>query len=170
MLLLRRCLLPRSRATLTLSVPSTFIAYHSYGYYTSAAAASSAPWFESRISHSSYAANDPIEDRWAYMEHGDSLAILSVYDGHGGWQAAEFARVHLGPTIVREFASNTVTEDPGQIASAMIRAFERVDREFISAIRPAFKVGLFLSISISLWRNTLCSINWLLVCRTPIVS
>ena len=73
------------------------------------------------------------------LEHGDT-AIVSVYDGHGGWQAAEYARAHLGSTIVREFANNSDQADPDQIAGALTRAFERVDREFIAAIRPAFQV------------------------------
>ena len=97
------------------------------------------PPLDLAVSHASYAANEPIEDRWTVHKAGDKV-IACVLDGHGGWQAAEFAQHALPETIVKEFAHNLDNDDAQQVAAAMIRAFERVDRDFISRIAPAFQV------------------------------
>jgi hypothetical protein len=74
------------------------------------------------------------------LPHGERLMVAAVLDGHGGWQAAEYAQTHLPAAIVKELAHNSNNEDPQQLAAAMGRAFERVDRDFIARIKPAFEV------------------------------
>lgn len=79
------------------------------------------------------------------MRLDDDKLVVSVMDGHGGWQAADFAQSVLNATIRAELAHATDRDDPEQLAAAMTRAYERVDREFVARIRPAFEVraGIF---------------------------
>jgi pyruvate dehydrogenase phosphatase len=67
--------------------------------------------------------------------------ISAVLDGHGGWQAAEFARRHLPGNIVAELENCTDADEPDQVAAAMQRAFQRTDRAFIDKIRAAYDIG-----------------------------
>ena len=87
------------------------------------------------------AANDPCEDRHAVARLGDDKLLAIVADGHGGWQCAQFVQTHLGPAITSELRHTTNPDDPHQIGAALSRAFERVDRDFIGRIRPAFQLG-----------------------------
>jgi serine/threonine protein phosphatase PrpC len=38
-----------------------------------------------------YPANHPIEDRHVTFRISDKVTAATVFDGHGGWQCAEFA-------------------------------------------------------------------------------
>lgn len=111
------------------------------------------------ISRSTYPANDPIEDRWDYREIQENMVLASVMDGHGGWQAAEYTRKYLLETVARELehcpfravspssSSGAGTPlpftqaPPHEIGQALIRAYTRVDRAFLAAIKPAFELG-----------------------------
>lgn len=92
------------------------------------------------VSVASYQANDPIEDRWVYGTRSN-MFIGAVLDGHGGWQASEFAKNNLVQAITAECTHNANNSDPSQIAAAMVRAYQRTDRAFIDKVRGAFEVG-----------------------------
>jgi hypothetical protein len=47
-----------------------------------------------RLSQSTYAANDPSEDR-STLAVGHDFVFAGVYDGHGGWAASEFAETAM---------------------------------------------------------------------------
>jgi serine/threonine protein phosphatase PrpC len=94
----------------------------------------------SHYSFATYAANDPIEDRFVIKSH-EQRVIAAVLDGHGGWQASEFAHKELPEAIAKEFGNSADPHDPEQVASALVRAFTRTDRAFISAVRTAFQLG-----------------------------
>lgn len=72
---------------------------------------------------------------------GDTLVLAAVMDGHGGWQASDFVMRHLAATVEAELAHNADNTDPKQLGDALSRAFERLDREFIARVRPAFEVS-----------------------------
>jgi serine/threonine protein phosphatase PrpC len=93
--------------------------------------------------------------------------LATVLDGHGGWQVADFARRTLLSAIETELencpvASNSNTNNDSSssntsnqlveeedkfvnsswhLGSALARAFARIDRSFLSAVKPAFELG-----------------------------
>ena len=93
--------------------------------------------------------------------------MAAVLDGHGGWQVADFARRTLLSAIETELEncpssslttsgnnndndnSSNLDEDGGSkfattswhVGSALARAFARIDRSFLSAVKPAFELG-----------------------------
>lgn len=93
--------------------------------------------------------------------------LAAVLDGHGGWQVADFARRTLLSAIETELEncpssslttsgnnndndnSSNLDEDGGSkfattswhVGSALARAFARIDRSFLSAVKPAFELG-----------------------------
>jgi serine/threonine protein phosphatase PrpC len=91
-------------------------------------------------SYHQYAANEPIEDRIALHRAGDKM-IASLMDGHGGWQASDYAMYHLPRIIEAEFQNCQDSDDVDELSSAIVRGYERTDRDFISKIRSAFEVG-----------------------------
>jgi len=115
------------------------------------------------VSAASYPANSPVEDRFDVLDWDGGAKVemvatpsshsllAAVYDGHGGWQAAEYARRTLLECVVRELgregvkdvregASNSL-DLPERASSALVRAFAATERTFIDAIRPAYAVG-----------------------------
>lgn len=89
---------------------------------------------------SEYNANGPIEDRYDVQEslRGDFFA--AVYDGHGGWQAAEFARKRLSVAAQTELNSS-LAKTTEQIKGALTHAFLRVEREYLYRVKAAFDLG-----------------------------
>jgi len=88
-------------------------------------------------------ANEICEDRLAVKisECGDIYA--AVFDGHGGWQAAEYAQKRLYSAIEMELENMNIKADfNDQIEKAIKRAFGRVEREFIYLIKQAFEAGV----------------------------
>eukprot|EP00742_Colponemidia_sp_Colp-10_P002323 GILJ01002479.1.p1 GENE.GILJ01002479.1~~GILJ01002479.1.p1 ORF type:complete len:421 (-),score=51.54 GILJ01002479.1:235-1446(-) len=83
-----------------------------------------------------YQSNAPIEDRFS-IKKTDVGFFISVFDGHGGWQAAEFAQGCLVDNIV----SSVPNGGKQDFKQAMIAGFEKTEAQFISKLRPAFQVG-----------------------------
>jgi pyruvate dehydrogenase phosphatase len=93
------------------------------------------------------------------------MVFAAVLDGHGGWQAAEFAvrlallsqmfridsqkvsqKSTLWQNIQAEIFSRPAAAQQGHrqadaIGAAMERGYERTDRAFMTAIKPAFDLG-----------------------------
>lgn len=93
------------------------------------------------LSTTSYSANELLEDRHDYKVINGRL-YAAVMDGHGGWQAAEYARRHLLDAVHTEISAHAANaQDAAQVSQALMRAFMRVDRGFLSSIRPAFELG-----------------------------
>ena len=78
---------------------------------------------------------------------GKDLLLAAVFDGHGGWQASEFARrtllagvaADLAPAASGDAGAST-TSDPMLIAAALTRAFERTDSTFVNKLVAAGRV------------------------------
>lgn len=69
-----------------------------------------------------------------------TLLLAAVMDGHGGWQASDFVQSRLADVVESELQHNSDNDSPEQLAAALSRAFERLDRDFIARVRPAFEV------------------------------
>ena len=108
------------------------------------------------VSASSYPANAPVEDRFDVRQWqapappaerpGASAApspalLAAVFDGHGGWQAAEHARRVLLERLGEELSGGAAPSEAAATASALVRAFAHTERTFIDAIRPAYALG-----------------------------
>jgi pyruvate dehydrogenase phosphatase len=101
------------------------------------------------VSVSHYQANEQMEDRYALLPRppaapaaeggpaGCGMLVAAVMDGHGGWQVSEHARRTLPDAIVRELDHAASPRDPQQVA----RAYQRVDRAFVDAVRGAYALG-----------------------------
>lgn len=89
---------------------------------------------------SEYNANGPIEDRHDVRESPRGDFFASVYDGHGGWQAAEFARKRLNISAQTEL-NNSLAKTPEQVKGALTHAFLRVEREYLYRVKTAFELG-----------------------------
>jgi len=88
---------------------------------------------------------------------------FSLYDGHGGWQAAQFAAKNLHHFLAIELGNRlgvgheendmlgSPDESPGGVFEGMVKermvvgaltqAFERTDRQYLSRVSGAFEVG-----------------------------
>ncbi len=63
---------------------------------------------------------------------GDACqSFYGVFDGHGGWRAAEYCQLHLSTQVEEMLA-----RDP-EPSKALVAAFEQTDREVSVALRPA---------------------------------
>merc|ERR1712159_951115 len=70
------------------------------------------------------------------MGRGEELWV-SVFDGHGGWQVAEYAAQHM----VDFFFEYLEAQRGKSIESAFTSVFNRVDEEMAGALLPSFKMG-----------------------------
>ncbi|KAH9253761.1 hypothetical protein BASA81_008379 [Batrachochytrium salamandrivorans] len=114
---------------------------------------------------SSYNANDPIEDR-SDVQRLELLGgwWFAVFDGHSGWQAAQFAQRELHRNLEVELGNRlgvgheengmlglSNPQEPAQlfegkvherlVSGALVAAFERTDRVYKSKVQGAFEVG-----------------------------
>ncbi|CAN0383577.1 unnamed protein product, partial [Ascophyllum nodosum] len=87
-----------------------------------------------------YNGNGPIEDRHDIRQSPRGDFFASVYDGHGGWQAAELARKRLNIVAQTEL-KNSLAVDPDQVQGALTQAFLRVEREYLYQVKTAFELG-----------------------------
>lgn len=89
---------------------------------------------------SEYNANWPIEDRHDVRQSPRGDFFASVYDGHGGWQCAEFARKRLNIAAQAEL-NNSLAKSTEQVKGALTHAFLRVEREYLYQVKAAFELG-----------------------------
>eukprot|EP00953_Heterococcus_sp_UTEX-ZZ885_P010802 6291-Heterococcus_DN1.PRE.1 len=87
-----------------------------------------------------YSANDPIEDRHVMKETARGDFIAAVFDGHGGWQAAEFAQKRLTSVLQAEL-THSLAKSTDQITAALTRTFLRLEREWLHQVKSAFDLG-----------------------------
>jgi pyruvate dehydrogenase phosphatase len=85
-----------------------------------------------------------------YDEHVD---IYCVFDGHGGYQVADYASEMLIPHVInflRDSHPSTATDpkyinndvDPNvRFIDSLKQSFQRVERDLIGALKPAFELG-----------------------------
>ena len=101
---------------------------------------------KSRISDIQYPANHPIEDRFSYNDFQNIEGFSAiVYDGHGGWQVAEWASRTLHHFLDQEFLSlkqqNQNLESEDNIKAAITKAFDKVENEFVEVARSGYDMG-----------------------------
>ncbi|CEG44906.1 protein phosphatase [Plasmopara halstedii] len=106
-----------------------------------------------RVSTASYKANFPIEDKYAMEMTSSGDVFVAVLDGHGGWQVSEYARKTLIGNVQTELANlyKSGTSEPAQgdemfvsddrVTAAIQRAFGRTDRDLMTEVASAFKLG-----------------------------
>lgn len=95
-----------------------------------------------KYSLSTYSGNEFIEDRHEIREIVGGDIFCGVFDGHGGWQVAEYASVHLSKNLEIELANMGHRTESEQVIKALVRAFERTDRGVIHKVHHAFEIGL----------------------------
>ena len=97
-----------------------------------------------RFSYCSYAANAPIEDRASITVSDDESVLVSVIDGHGGWQVAEYVREKLSTYFFESWNSlqdsNSENKD-GNASASFSTSFRRVEEELLDALLPVFRLG-----------------------------
>ena len=74
----------------------------------------------------------------------DNIVLVAVFDGHGGWQAAEHARRTMLAKVAAELEAvpNEATLlNPTALGAILARTFVSVDTTFLDAIRPSFGLG-----------------------------
>eukprot|EP01138_Halocafeteria_seosinensis_P008466 gb/GECG01008652.1/.p1 GENE.gb/GECG01008652.1/~~gb/GECG01008652.1/.p1 ORF type:complete len:445 (+),score=41.35 gb/GECG01008652.1/:1-1335(+) len=89
---------------------------------------------------STYRANDLLEDRHL-IQRDDKKLMAAVLDGHGGWQAAEFVKNNLWKAVLNELQHVPDSDNPRILGHVLTRAYERVDRMWMSSVRQAFDLG-----------------------------
>jgi len=99
----------------------------------------------SNFSHIQYPSNNPIEDRWlVHQLKALSGSITAVFDGHGGWQMAEFARQHLAKEIDVRLEANknkSFSSTDEYIITSIQEGFDQVENKFLEAARVAYNIG-----------------------------
>ena len=114
------------------------------------------------LSLCSYPANKPVEDRAAVAQaiietsnstKNEHLDIYCVFDGHGGYQVADYASETLVTYLINALRDSHPSSsadsryvdsnaDPSiRFTSALMEAFRRVERDLVVALRPAFELG-----------------------------
>ena len=111
---------------------------HERGQHNEAALAPEAS--VSLVVSSTYNGNGPIEDRHDIRQSPRGDFFAGVYDGHGGWQAAELARKRLNIAAQTEL-KNTLADNAEQVKGALTQAFLRVEREYLYQVKTAFDLG-----------------------------
>lgn len=93
-----------------------------------------------RLGVRQYVANKEIEDRYALSEleaHGTSYLSLTVLDGHGGPQIAQWVRHRLSALLERELRAR----QPGDVKGALRGAYEAMDALLLGLVSPGAQMG-----------------------------
>ncbi|KAF4663159.1 hypothetical protein FOL46_004894 [Perkinsus olseni] len=99
------------------------------------------PMPNARVGCHQYAANSPSEDRLALQQFPGGTLCACVFDGHGGWQVAEYLRGHLPSLLANRFPRKSGHIDARMIESACKEAFRVADQELEQHAREAQKLG-----------------------------
>jgi len=98
-----------------------------------------------RVALIQYPSNNPIEDRWAVHQLEAIPGYLSmVFDGHGGWQVAEYAREQLPKVLEDVLTANkkrTFANHDEYITTSIKEAFDIVENNFLEVARNAYNIG-----------------------------
>ncbi|KAF4674726.1 hypothetical protein FOL47_008776 [Perkinsus chesapeaki] len=108
---------------------------------TTAQPAPPRPVINIRVGCHQYAANAPSEDRLALKQFPGGTLCACVFDGHGGWQVAEYLRGHLPSLLATRFPQKAGHIDARVIESACKEAFRVADQELEEHAREAQKLG-----------------------------
>jgi pyruvate dehydrogenase phosphatase len=96
---------------------------------------------KSKSSYFSYNANDPIEDRYIFDQSVKNWKIVAVFDGHGGWNVADYA----SKVFVRELESSyeTCAEDceAKTMTTSLFETFDKIESAALKVANHAFKFG-----------------------------
>jgi serine/threonine protein phosphatase PrpC len=83
------------------------------------------------------------EDRLAYDElfiGGKPVYLLSVFDGHGGWQVASFLEREIGPKL-RDLASRQSSTDPTAIGDLLTKAYLELEEKLRGRVARSMQLG-----------------------------
>jgi len=93
-------------------------------------------------------ANEPIEDRYSAVELKNFEGyFLSVLDGHGGPQLAEFANTKLYRYFdgfykeIKESEQGSKMQEDDLVVSALMKTFEKVEKEFYEVAIDLYRKG-----------------------------
>ena len=100
---------------------------------------------ENRVHVTQFAANRPMEDRFNATQislKGKPFGFYAgVFDGHGGWQVAEYAKknMHVHLTHQLQAIKGNITQQ--SIVNAIENSYDQVENEFLQFTREAFAKG-----------------------------
>eukprot|EP01016_Furgasonia_blochmanni_P005892 TRINITY_DN12326_c0_g1_i1.p1 TRINITY_DN12326_c0_g1~~TRINITY_DN12326_c0_g1_i1.p1 ORF type:complete len:496 (+),score=92.38 TRINITY_DN12326_c0_g1_i1:77-1564(+) len=103
---------------------------------------------EGRISSLQYSANSPIEDRYFTAQLSSIEGYLfGVFDGHGGFAVADFAKTHVCEELDNILAKHQSEaeydkNDPDKlIITSLNEAFDKVEDKYLEIVRKSYKSG-----------------------------
>lgn len=92
-----------------------------------------------KFSSFTYNANSPSEDRFSIQQNND-WNIVGVFDGHGGWQVAEFVQNNLISKLSSSIAL-VPANDNNSVENLIKDAFSSTEKLYIEKIKPAYDLG-----------------------------
>lgn len=86
-----------------------------------------------------YPANNPTEDRHLVSEE-NGWKIAAVFDGHGGFQVAEYISNNILDIVLKNIKDVDVTDEI-LLDSRVSASFHTMETNVISTVRPSFEIG-----------------------------
>lgn len=96
-----------------------------------------------RLGISTASGNTHTEDRFAYDElfiAGQSVFMLSVFDGHGGWQVSNFLEREVG-TKFRELAVQETSTEPAAIENLLRKGYAELEEKLRGRVARSMQIG-----------------------------